>query len=708
MPLDDALKTTIQEGYRAFLKARGLKPRLGQKQMIAAVAKTLGAIEMDDDEKRISDNGLCVIEAGTGTGKTLAYLLSVLPVARALNKKVVIATATVSLQEQLVIKDIPDLLQHTGWNYKFGLAKGRGRYLCPMKLEQHLDAVDSHQSGQALFEDEWQFNPNAETVKIYQSMGEALAAGQWEGDRDSWAEGVDEETWRPLTVDRRQCAGRNCRHIKNCCFFRARDDLTESDCIVANHDLVMSDLALGGGAILFPPEECIYVFDEGHRLPDIALRHFAAQCQLGSTAKWLQQIEKQLKANDASFLEVEDIHDLCVSVRQDANQAAKQINLVTPLFNSIMEEATEQDAGLETYRFPDGDVGSAIRDASAEVGRSFTILEARLERLSDRLSDLLEEVNCPIPRVDVEQLYQAIGSWLTRTEGATALWALFATSDSDSGAPNARWLTLESGSNMDIRLSCSPIVAAPMLVENLWKRAFGVVVTSATIRALNKFDRFRANAGTFKNAYYEAVAGAFDYANAGVLSVPKIADASDHFAHTEDLIEKLPELINSDEATLVLFASRRQMLAVIDDLPSELANQILMQGDYSHAEIIRRHKELVDAGSGSVIFGLASFAEGVDLPGNYCSHVIIAKIPFAVPNDPIHEALSEWIESRGGKPFFEIALPDASLKLVQACGRLLRTEKDRGTVTILDRRVVTKGYGRQLLDALPPFRREIQ
>ena len=330
--------------------------------------------------------------------------------------------------------------------------------------------------------------------------------------------------------------------------------------------------------------------------------------------------------------------------------------------------------------------------------------------MSDYLSDLLEEQHCPIPRVDIEQLHQVAGSWLARAEATAALWSVFAAADSTGGAPSARWLALEGGTggNLDIRLCCSPIVAAPMLVEHLWERAFASVVTSATLCALNSFDRFRSNAGTFKNALYQAVPGAFDYASAGVLAVPKIADASSPDAHTDGLVEKLPELIDRQQGTLVLFASRRQMEQVFDRLPADLADSILVQGDYSHAELIRRHKQCIDGGDGSIIFGLASFAEGVDLPGDYCRHVIIAKIPFAVPNDPIHEALSEWIEARGGKPFFEIALPDASLKLIQACGRLLRTEQDTGRVTILDRRVVTKGYGRQLLDSLPPFRREIE
>jgi ATP-dependent DNA helicase DinG len=132
-----------------------------------------------------------------------------------------------------------------------------------------------------------------------------------------------------------------------------------------------------------------------------------------------------------------------------------------------------------------------------------------------------------------------------------------------------------------------------------------------------------------------------------------------------------------------------------------------MQGDYSHSEIIRRHKERIDSGDGSIIFGLASFAEGLDLPGSYCNHVIIAKLPFAVPDDPLQAAQAEWLESIGLKPFQAMTLPDTSLRLIQACGRLLRTETDTGRVTILDRRLVSKFYGRQLLDSLPPFRREI-
>jgi ATP-dependent DNA helicase DinG len=165
-------------------------------------------------------------------------------------------------------------------------------------------------------------------------------------------------------------------------------------------------------------------------------------------------------------------------------------------------------------------------------------------------------------------------------------------------------------------------------------------------------------------------------------------------------------MIDWHEGTLVLFASRRQMELVYDGLGEERQDQVLVQGQWSHQEIVRRHRATIDGGEGSVIFGLASFAEGMDFPGNYCSHVVIAKLPFAVPDDPVYQTLSGWLEHRGENPFMQLMLPDASLRLHQACGRLIRTEKDRGRITILDRRIISKRYGKQMLDDLPPFRRE--
>ena len=156
----------------------------------------------------------------------------------------------------------------------------------------------------------------------------------------------------------------------------------------------------------------------------------------------------------------------------------------------------------------------------------------------------------------------------------------------------------------------------------------------------------------------------------------------------------------------MLFSSRKQMDLVCEQLPAEYFDRVLVQGQWGNQEIVRRHKEAIDEGEGSAIFGLASFAEGMDFPGDYCRHVIIAKIPFAVPDDPVYSTLSEWLEQQGSNPFMDLMLPDASLRLHQACGRLIRTETDTGRVTILDRRIITKRYGKQLLADLPPFGRD--
>jgi ATP-dependent DNA helicase DinG len=274
----------------------------------------------------------------------------------------------------------------------------------------------------------------------------------------------------------------------------------------------------------------------------------------------------------------------------------------------------------------------------------------------------------------------------------------------------ACWLKLDdtTGGNVDISVNASPIQAAEILKDRFWGSCYGAVVTSATLRSLGNFSTLQRETGVPDSAHFLSVAGAFDYTKSAILRVP--SDAIEGNAveeHTRYIIDNLASMVEDKAGTLVLFSSKRQMEQVFDELPNDLARLILIQGQYSNREMVRLHKERIDQGKTSVLLGLASFAEGVDLPGDYCRHVVIAKLPFAVPNEPLQEALAEWIESQGGNSFFDISLPLASLRLIQASGRLLRTETDTGTVSILDKRLVTKRYGKQLLDALPPFHREV-
>jgi ATP-dependent DNA helicase DinG len=697
--LDQSTKETIQQGYRQFLKSRNLKPRLGQKQMIAAIANSLGH---SDADKRLG-----VIEAGTGTGKTVGYLLSALPIARAKEKTVVVATGTIALQEQLILKDIPDLLEACDWDHQVALVKGRGRYICNMRLEQCLDAIKSKEAGLFLFEDEMPFNPNAQSEALYQELSESLEDNNWDGDRDAWDSRIPDADWQTLTVDHRQCTGRRCQFVDQCPFFKARAELEEADCIVANHDLVMADLALGGGAILPPPEDCIYIFDEGHRLGETAIKHFGAQCRINTTLNWLERVPKQLKGQTPVFEKDKTIIDMLPRIDSGANEIVALLTTCYPQFQAYLDNL-EDDRQL--YRFPQGDVGEGTRELAQNISALTSRWIGRVELLRDTLNEALTDRDYAVPIPDIELFYQQVGSWLTKGENLLALWDRLKQQLNSHTVPLACWLRLDDSSsgNLDIAINASPIQATEILREQLWGSCYGAVITSATLRSLGNFNTLKRETGIPDSAQFLSVAGAFNYAEAATLSVPKdCVEGNAIYEHTDYITDNLADMVEKKAGTLVLFSSRRQMDEVFDRLDTDLQQICLVQGKYSNREMVRLHKERVDQGKTSVLVGLASFAEGVDLPGDYCKHVVIAKLPFMVPDDPLHEALSEWIEDKGGNSFFDIALPIASLRLIQACGRLLRTESDTGTVTILDKRLVTKRYGGQLIDALPPFRRQL-
>ncbi|MDQ2078437.1 ATP-dependent DNA helicase DinG [Marinimicrobium sp. ABcell2] len=706
--LSDSLKKEIQHAYTQFLNNKGLKARYGQKLMIAEIAKTLGSIKLDDEGVRESQGQVCVVEAGTGTGKTVAYLLPALVVAKALGKKLVVSTATVALQEQIIHKDLPDLRQHSELSFSYALAKGRGRYLCLTKLDNLLTEVQSGlDPNRALYEDE---RPQIDTqaVKLYESMVDALAANRWDGERDSWPGGLEQVEWQPVTTDHRQCTGRRCSNVSSCTFFRARESLDSMDCIVTNHDLVLADLALGGGAILPAPADAIYVFDEGHQLPAKALNHFSYHSRIIATGTWLNQCNKHLGTLLSHISGAGDIDRYAEQLPAALTDCKQRVDQIYPALDALAQEVV-LDPRQSHYRFAGGVVPDAMTLMAVELARGFDRLSGLLDKMLSELTQALEDPHCSVPKVDLENHYPVLGTWQARAEANRELWNSYAVPDSDKAVPKARWLTpVEMGGSIDIEVCSSPILAARTLEQSLWQHCCGAVVTSATLAALGKFDGFRMRAGTPAESAYCQMPSPFDFSRA-TLHVPAQAiEAGDAVAHTCAVIDALPELLDPDEGSLVLFSSRRQMLDVYEQLPKDWRERILVQGALSKQEMLSQHRKQVDIGEGSVLFGLASFAEGVDLPGDYCRHVVIAKLPFSVPDDPIEASLAEWVEARGRNAFMEITVPDAALKLVQACGRLLRSETDRGKITLLDRRIVTKRYGKAILNSLPPFTRIIE
>ncbi|WP_028238481.1 ATP-dependent DNA helicase DinG [Stutzerimonas azotifigens] len=712
--LSTELKSQIQGAYSRFLEAKGLKPRYGQRLMIAEVAKVLGSIKPNDEGHREGEPAVVAVEAGTGTGKTVAYSLAAIPAAKAAGKRLVIATATVALQEQIVHKDLPDLIRNSGLNFSFALAKGRGRYLCLSRLDMLLQEGEAQNATAQLFEEEgFRLEVDEASQKLFTRMIEKLAGNRWDGDRDSWPEAVEDADWARLTIDHSQCTNRHCPNFQQCAFYRAREGMTKVDVIVTNHDMVLADLALGGGAVLPDPRETLYVFDEGHHLPDKAIGHFAHFTRLRSTADWLGQTEKNLTKLLAQHPLPGELGRLVEAVPELARELRTQQQFMFTACEQLADfRAGEDMEGRERprHRFVGGVVPEHLRDLGVELKKGFAKLTDLFTRLAELLKQAMDgEAGVGIASHQAEEWYPLFGSLLSRAQANWELWTAFTVEDPEDSPPMARWLTLaESGALYDIEVNASPILAAETLRRSLWNVAYGALVTSATLTALNTFDRFRMRAGLPKAAVTAVVPSPFHHADAGLLRVPDLrADPRDAAGHTAAIVRELPALVEGTRGTLVLFSSRRQMQDVFDGLDREWRRRVLIQGNLSKQETLNRHKARVDEGEPSVLFGLASFAEGVDLPGAYCEHVVIAKIPFAVPDDPVEAALAEWIEARGGNPFMEIAVPDASLRLIQACGRLLRTEQDRGTITLLDRRVVTQRYGKAILNALPPFRRVI-
>lgn len=704
--VDTSLKQEIQTAYSRFLASKELKPRYGQRLMIAHIARSLSAIKHDDAGHRQGGKPLAVVEAGTGTGKTLAYIIAALPIARARGKTLVIATATVALQEQILLRDIPDIIKHSGLDFDFALAKGRQRYLCHARLDQQLSGGGAQ--NQLLYPDEVAAQPQAQELHLFQSMADALAKNQWDGDRDQWPDAVDDDSWQRLTTEPAQCTGRRCSFIRECAFFSARENLLDVEVIVANHDLVLADLALGGGAILPPPEDTIYVFDEAHHLPDKVINHFSHQLRYHASERWLDQTLRSVRTMSDQLASQSGLRSSVDSLAGTMATLLDAMQAAAPLLEGWIAEGLETSASQDVLRFEHGQVPEPMRQQAAQLMQACYAVLAEADDLQKALEEALDKRQGDLDRDVLEAWLAAIATVLRRVEGQAGLWRNYQLDASDEKPPMARWVRMvdSAGGLLDLEISCSPILAANTLADTLWKRCYAAILTSATLTALGDFGRMSMRAGLADISDCTIVPSPFHYHDNADLVIPAMdCDAGNAQAHTEALIAMMPDLLALERGNLVLFSSWRQMLAVFEGLGTDLQAHITKQGDSSKHEMLRSHREKIDAGERSTLFGLASFAEGVDLPGDYCRHVIIAKIPFAPPDDPVEQALAEWIEKNKGNAFMEISVPDAALKLVQASGRLLRKESDSGRITLLDRRVLTKRYGQKMLDSLPPFRR---
>lgn len=649
-----------------------------------------------------NQGGVGLLEAGTGVGKSLGYLVPALRWAAANNERTVVSTNTINLQEQLVRKDLPFLSNAlSDQKVRFALLKGWRNYLCLARLQQ------ARASGNALFEDGLQTELDA---------------------LNSWAERTGDgslsdlptppraELWDEVAAEPDLCQRMQCPLYSKCFLFRARREAAQADVIVVNHHLLLSDLAVrrvtgnwGEAAVL--PAYSRLVIDEGHHLEDAAAAHLGATVSRRSLQRLFNRLDRRgrglLSALTMRLAASEDLLsaaslDLVHARLVPAAQSARDKSGV--LFDLL--ETFLQENGESVVRLTDSFAHHPIWAAGLSVALEDTIgaihllsegldlVRARLEtsnKIDDAVPQLLNEIRAVTRRL------QTAGDGLQRALAPKA------------GERSVRWVEAK-GRERAASVSTVPLDLAPILREDLFARATTTVITSATLATEGRFAFLAARLGLDDPALRPRTGiypSPFNYAEQAILAVPSDVpapnvNATSHFEAVERLTTDLAEA--SGGGMFVLFTSHRDIRNLATELRAngfERRWPLLVHGDESRDALLARFR---DAGH-AVLLGTASFWEGVDVPGNALRALLIAKLPFRVPTEPITAAHCEDIEAKGGDAFRDYMLPHASLRLKQGFGRLVRTSADRGVVVIADPRVVTKRYGRAMLDGLPPARR---
>ena len=654
------------------MRTLGLRDRTSQVDMMNAVVDAI-------QQEKI----LCV-EAPTGTGKTLAYSLATLS-AKKDNQILLISTATTALQEQFLEKDL--LLLEKILNKKLNVivSKGRRRYVCHSRLlnpEQHLG-----------------LDPDDIDLKKIQKL---LTQKKWQGDVDKLPIKISSELWQQISTDASGCSAGRCEYFNDCVFHQNRRRMPYADIVVTNHSLLLSDLELGGGVVLPAIEESIYVLDECHHLPEKALSHFAKQAALLRSLDWINNmgpvITKAAAHTKLKEQTVDDLHDYIKHLVEELRKVKKFLDVHETEFQ-------EKQWRLKTL---DARLSDMTQQIIFNANKIFIILQNVLNLL-DAAYEMA--VNKDKEKADaITHVQSSINFLIDRCDNLVATWRdLLELNDVSGKPPMACWFEkADTRDLLDYTLHTSPINVSAAMKTLFWEKLKNAaVMCSATVRAMGEFNDFLRKLGLNADPRVQMLAlnSPFEHQHS-ILFVPRMQHEPSQFnqdKHLDEMLNMLPSLILPNCGNLVLFTSRKAMRYVYDKLPEEMKSNVLLQDDHNKMDLIALHQVHVDANKTSIIFGLASFAEGIDLPGRYCQHVIIQKIPFSVPSDPISLTRADWLKKHRGDPFQLITLPETSIKLAQYVGRLLRHEDDRGIVTILDKRLYSKFYGKALLANLPAF-----
>lgn len=689
--LNDALKAGIRDAY-AKLQANtpGFSTRRSQSQMIGVVSRALS-----------HSGGVGVVEAPTGVGKSLGYLTAGVPIALATKKKLVISTGTVALQSQLVERDIPNFLKATGIEATVALAKGRTRYLCTR------NAAEAHGDGaqEGMFDDEQPLfdRPLAPIeMDLAQSLSKAFLEGRWNGDLDNAPETISNTLRSRITTPASGCAGRKCAYSAQCAVLRSRNTVREAQIVVTNHALLLSALSIGesdnGQPLIAPPSDMLLVLDEGHHIGNVAIDQGAASLALDEMAKRTGRLQVLIAASYRAV----DKDKLGNLLPNEAIEAAAKVSKQLKAFRDVIDRSWRPDPSAQEpmWRAPNG--------------RLPEIWMPEIEAIADDTRALFNWAHAALTQVAKgkpedaarERLQRNLGMALEMIEQQHNLWTGWRREDKEGQPPTARWITLSRDG--DLVLHGSPVSAANVLRKLLWDEVDSVVMTSATLTGGGDFQALAIDNGIPAEAEMVSLASPFDLPNQAQLIVPAFpVTPDDKEGHPKEIAKYLVKELDWGKGSIVLFTSRWKMEKVAELMPAAQRKQVLVQGETAKQKMIDEHLRRTSAGEGSVLFGLNSFGEGLDLPGEACTTVVITQVPFAVPTDPQTSTLSEWFESRGLNAFNLIAIPHALRTLTQFSGRLIRTSTDTGRVIILDSRLLTRRYGKRIIDSLPPFKRVI-
>jgi ATP-dependent DNA helicase DinG len=678
------------------------------------LAGSLKGYEQRDEQLRMAltvseafnRDRVALVEAGTGTGKSLAYLVPSILWAVRNNERVVISTNTINLQEQLIRKDLPFLARHCGVEFKAALIKGRSNYTCLRKLE-------SAEAEPGLFPDD----SSTELTAIID-----WSKGAKDGCRSDLSFTPHAGVWEEICCEADQCGRSRCKHFNRCFFYRARREASAARILVVNHALLLSDIVLkqenGYDATAILPPFSRLIFDEGHHLEDVATSHLSLIISRSAILKQLHRLVPH-KSNRSGLLNIlsnrlaRDLPESMDALYTELSGLLETSLLPKTLDVVHLTEQTMDWLAISINQEPGGDGRERKLRITPEVEAKifWQELRGRIRTLSDALGDYTSALRSLVRRSGdlPEQLKEKLANQLLDIAGIEGRLQtmsdglLFMISDPEG---YCRWIETSSGHRgVQARLCAAPLDISGQVKQNILDRLKTIIVTSATLTVGGEFGYLKKRTGfnLLDKARLDEMrlASPFDYANQVFAAVPDDMPDPTAPGFREALQASILRAVTiSRGGAFILFTSYDLLNKVHTSLASELARlglTTLKQGETGrHALLARFRKE-----QHAVLFGTDSFWEGVDVKGEALRLVIITRLPFQVPTEPVQQARSERIDASGGNSFREFSIPQAVIKFRQGFGRLIRSRDDRGAVLILDRRVSTKGYGKIFLRSLP-------